>query len=204
MALVHTNVPRAQRWDMARRRSILERNEALTREAAEATAPQLIGAWPETAVPGDVEHHAPLKQRVSQAAREAKATLLVGSSELAKFSDRRLLDRSYNSMYLFSPAGEIVGQYRKIALVPFGEYEPLQGVVRWPKAIAAAMGTHLAGDRYTVFTLGPVPFSAVICWEIVFPDLVRRFVRQRRPLHRERLERSVVCRQRRCPTRCWR
>jgi apolipoprotein N-acyltransferase len=175
VALVHTNVPRAQRWDMARRRSILERNEALTREAT-GTAPQLI-VWPETAVPGDVEHHAPLKQRVSQAAREAKATLLVGSSELAKFSDRRLLDRSYNSMYLFSPAGEIVGQYRKIALVPFGEYEPLHGVVRWPKAIAAAMGTHLAGDRYTVFTLGPVPFSTVICWEIVFPDLVRRFVR---------------------------
>lgn len=174
-ALVHTTVPRAQKWDLALRRSIIERHEALTREAAR-TAPQLI-VWPETAVPGDVQHHAPLRQRVSEAAREANTMLLVGSSEHAKFTDRRLLDRRYNSMYLFSPAGEIVGQYRKIMLVPFGEYEPLQGVVPWPKAIAAAMGSHLPGDRYTVFTLGSVPFSAVICWEIVFPDLVRRFVR---------------------------
>ncbi len=174
VALVHTTVPRDQKWDLARRRSILERHEALTRQAA-ATAPQLI-VWPETAVPGDVQHHQPLRQRVSQVAREANAALLVGSSEHAKFTDRRLLDRRYNNMYLFSPAGEIAGQYRKITLVPFGEYEPLQGVVRWPKAIAAAMGSHLPGDRYTVFTLGSVPFSAVICWEIVFPDLVRRFV----------------------------
>lgn len=173
-ALVHTTVARDQRWDMAQRRTILERNEALTRQAASAS-PQLI-VWPETAVPGDVEHHAPLRQRVAQAAREANTALLVGSSEHAKFTDRRLLDRRYNSMYLFSPAGEIVGQYRKIALVPFGEYEPLHGLVRWPKAIAAAMGSHLPGEQYTVFTLGSVPFSTVICWEIVFPDLVRRFV----------------------------
>jgi apolipoprotein N-acyltransferase len=173
-ALLHTSVPRDEKWDMARRRSILEQHEALTRQAA-ATGPQLI-VWPETAVPGDVQHHAPLRQRVSQAAREANATLLVGSSEHAKFTDRRLLDRRYNSMYLFSPDGQIVGHYRKIVLVPFGEYEPLQGLVRWPKAIAAAMGSHLPGDRHTVFTLGSVPFSSVICWEIVFPDLVRRFV----------------------------
>jgi apolipoprotein N-acyltransferase len=176
VALVHTNVPRDQKWDVAQRRSILERNESLTRTAA-ATAPQLI-VWPETAVPGDVEHHAPLRQRVSQAAREANVTLLVGSSEHAKFTDKRLLDRRYNSMYLFSPAGELAGHYRKIVLVPFGEYEPLQGIVPWPKLIAATMGSHIPGDRYTVFTLGSVPFSTVICWEIVFPDLVRHFVQR--------------------------
>jgi apolipoprotein N-acyltransferase len=146
----------------------------LTRVAA-ATRPQLI-VWPETAVPGDVLHHAPLKLRVSQLAREVDAPLLVGSAEHAKFTDRRLLDRRYNSMYLISRAGEIVGQYRKIALVPFGEYEPLQGIVPWPTIIAAATGSHLPGDTFTVFTLNAVPFSSVICWEIVFPDLVRRFV----------------------------
>jgi apolipoprotein N-acyltransferase len=173
-ALVHTSVPRDLKWDLAQRRSILERNEALTRMAAGST-PQLI-VWPETAVPGDVLHHAPLRLRVGQTAREANTTLLVGSAEHAKFTDRRLMHQRYNSMYLVSPTGEIVGQYRKITLVPFGEYEPLQGVIRWPKAIAAAMGSHLAGDRHTVFSLGSVHFSAVVCWEIVFPDLVRRFV----------------------------
>jgi len=174
VALVQTSFPRDRKWDPAARRSMIERQEELTRSAA-AKAPQLI-VWPETAVPGDVEHHAPLRQRIAQAARDAKTPLLVGSSEFAKFTDRRLVDRKYNSVYLFLPTGDIAGQYRKIALVPFGEFEPLQGVVRWPKAIAASMGTLLPGDRHTVFTLGSVPFSTVICWEIVFPDLVRRFV----------------------------
>jgi apolipoprotein N-acyltransferase len=173
-ALVHTAVPREQKWDLAQRRVLLERNETLTRQAA-AGAPQLI-VWPETAVPGDVRHHVPLKQRVSLLAREVSTTLLVGSAEHAKFTDRRMLDRRYNSMYLISPGGEIVGQYRKIALVPFGEYEPLQGIVPWPKIIATAVGLHLPGDTFTVFTLHAVPFSSVICWEIIFPDLVRRFV----------------------------
>ena len=165
---------RDHKWDPASRRSIVERNEELTRRAAD-TGPQLI-VWPETAVPGDVLHHLPLKQRVAQAAREAKTSLLVGSSEYAKFTDRRLVTQKYNSMYLFSPTGEIAGQYRKIILVPFGEYEPMRGVFRWPEVIAASMGTHLPGSAYTVFTVGGVPFSAVICWEIVFPDLVRYFV----------------------------
>jgi apolipoprotein N-acyltransferase len=172
--LLQTSVPRDRKWDPAYRRSILERYEELTRQAAQSR-PLLIVS-PETAVPGDVEHHAVLRQRIASAAREANAFLLVGSSEHAKFSDRRLIHSQYNSAYLFSPSGEIVGQYRKIILVPFGEYEPLRGVVRWPKVVAAAVGSHLSGDRYTVFTAAPVPFSAAICWEIAFPDLVRRFV----------------------------
>jgi apolipoprotein N-acyltransferase len=173
-ALIRTNVARDHKWDTESRRRIVERNEELTRKAAEA-APQLI-VWPETAVPGDVQHHLPLRQMVAQAARESKTSLLVGSSEYAKFTERRLVTGQYNSMYLFSPTGEIAGQYRKIVLVPFGEYEPMRGLVRWPKIIAASMGTHLPGNAYMVFNIGGVPFSAVICWEIIFPDLVRHFV----------------------------
>lgn len=173
-ALVRTSVARDHKWDASSRLSIVERNEELTREAA-AAAPQLI-VWPETAVPGDVQHHLPLRQRVAQAARETKSFLLVGSSEYAKFTERRLVTEQYNSMYLFSPSGDIAGQYRKIILVPFGEYEPMRDVFRWPTIIAAAMGTQLPGSQYTVFTVSGVPFSSVICWEIIFPDLVRRFV----------------------------
>jgi apolipoprotein N-acyltransferase len=40
------------------------------------------------------------------------------------------------------------------------------------------MGNSVAGDRLTVFTVDGVALASTICWENIFPDLVRRFVRQ--------------------------
>jgi apolipoprotein N-acyltransferase len=175
VAVVQGNIPQKEKWDPARRRMILDRYTRLTRIAAQQ-APELI-VWPETAVPGDVRHHAPLRQAVARLAKESQTYLLVGSSEYAKFTDRQQADKLYNSMFLFSPQGALDGQYRKIGLVPFGEYEPLRGIVTWPKSIASAMGGFLPGHENTLFTIGQVKFAAVICWEVIFPELVREFVR---------------------------
>jgi len=175
IALVQGNIPQNQKWDRSRRQMILDRYAALTREAARSS-PLLI-VWPETAVPGDVEHEPELKRAIARVAVETRSHLLVGSAEHAKFSRRDVGDRYYNSLYLFAPDGAIRGQYRKIRLVPFGEYEPLGSVLTWPRAIAAATGKFLAGERYTRFAVGGVPFGAVICWEAIFPDLFREFVR---------------------------
>src|SRR5205823_1155342 len=87
------------------------------------------------------------------------------------------VNKFYNSVFLFSPTGAIEGQYRKIHLVPFGEYEPLQGIIHWPKSIVAAMGGLLAGEEITTFTVANTTLATAICWEILFPDLVRDFVK---------------------------
>jgi len=175
VGVVQGNIPQDQKWDATYRAAIMERHTRLTRVVAQE-APLLI-IWPETAVPGDVQHHAPLRDAVGRLSRETQAYLLVGSSEYAKFTDRRLVNKFYNSVFLFSPSGTIEGQYRKIQLVPFGEYEPLRGIVRWPKGIVTAMGGLLAGDDITIFTVGNTKLATAICWEILFPDLVRDFVK---------------------------
>jgi apolipoprotein N-acyltransferase len=174
LAVVQGNIPQNQKWDAAYRGAILARHTRLTRAVTQA-APSLI-IWPETAVPGDVAHHSALREAVAHVAVETQTYLLVGSSEYAKFTDHRLLDKFYNSMFLFSPSGAIEGQYRKIALVPFGEYEPLRGIIRWPSAIATAMGGLLPGEEHTIFTVGNARLATMVCWEILFADLVRDFV----------------------------
>lgn len=176
VALIQGNIPQQHKWDDQYRRTILDRYATLTRQAAEARPALII--WPESAVPGDVRHHPELRRRVARIATEIDIPLLVGSSELAKFPDRRLPGKYYNTMVLFAPRGTIEGVYRKMALVPFGEYVPLRDYVTWPKAIVSQAGDHLAGDQYTAFTAGPVTFRAVICWEIIFPDLVREAVKR--------------------------
>jgi apolipoprotein N-acyltransferase len=135
-------------------------------------------AWPETAVPGDVEHDPRLFRPVRALATEVGIPLLVGSAEHAKYTKREYGTRTYNSMVLVTPDGRISGVYRKIRLVPFGEYVPLKDLFTWPAAIASAMGDSVAGDTPTLFRIGDVAVASTICWENIFADLFREFVRQ--------------------------
>ncbi len=175
VALVQGNIPPARRWAEPDRRAVLDRYAALTRAAARQGARLIL--WPEGAVPGDVEHEPRLRERVAGLAAETGSYLLVGGSELAKFTAPALRGQFYNALVLFSPRGSLAGVYRKMVLVPFGEYVPLRGVVAWPRALVRAMGDLLPGTEPTAFVAGPVSFRAVICWEIIFPDFVRDVVR---------------------------
>ena len=74
------------------------------------------------------------------------------------------------------PDGKTVAVYRKIQLVPFGEFFPLQ---RWI-AIAAPLV-----QRFVPFSVGAGPVmlpvgshraSTAICYEVVFPALAREAV----------------------------
>ena len=177
IAVIQGNIPQQS----ASRSAILDRYSALTRKAAQGT-PALI-VWPETAVPSDIKHDPTLRRKIDALALETGKVLLVGSSEYAKFSrgdpqDRALQGRFYNSMFFVSPKETIEGEYRKITLVPFGEYEPFKGIITWPRVIAGGFGNMLPGDSYTLFSLDGRRFGAVICWEVMFPDLFREFVRR--------------------------
>src|SRR5262249_49918238 len=132
---------------------------------------------------GDVKRDPALQQKMRLLTRETRTFLLVGASESAKFSkgkppDTALAHQYYNSMLLLSPEGTLDGEHRKMVLVPFGEYEPLNSVIAWPKAIAASFGRMVPGDSYTLFSIDGRQFGAVICWEIIFPDVFREFVRR--------------------------
>ena len=61
-------------------------------------------------------------------------------------------------------------------LVPFGEYVPLKRLLFFVEAIAAEIGDFTPGREATIFPLEGAPFGTVICYEVIFPDLFRRFV----------------------------
>ena len=177
LAVVQGNIPQ----QTVTRQAMVERYVTLTRKAAQK-APDLI-IWPETAVPGDIKHDATLKGVVDRLTADTGTPLLLGVSEYAKFTNPgfrtpELRTTWYNSLLLVSPGGRIEGEYRKINLVPFGEYVPLKDLVTWPKSLAASFGNALPGDTYTVLSVGGQPFGAVICWEVMFGDLFRQFVRR--------------------------
>lgn len=176
IGIVQGNIPQDQKWNIAYRQANFNRYASLSRKVAQQS-PDLI-IWPETSVPGDVQFDQSLQRKLAQVAFDTKSYLLVGSSEHAKFGDSEFLGKYYNSMFLISPEGRLEGQYKKRVLVPFGEYAPLKDFVKWPKGLIAGVGNYLSGDRYNVFSVDGATFGAVICWETIFPDLFREFVKR--------------------------
>lgn len=84
----------------------------------------------------------------------------------------------FNSAYFLDGKGVQTGIYDKIHLVPFGEYIPLKKLFFFAETITKDAGSFYPGKDYKVIKIGDRPANAIICFEAVFPDLVRRFVRQ--------------------------
>ena len=98
--------------------------------------------------------------------------LLVGVPD-AETDGRRV--RYLNSAFLVESAG-LRARYDKMHLVPFGEYVPLKRLLFFVEAIAAEIGDFTPGRQVTILPLEGTPFGTVICYEVIFPGLFRRFV----------------------------
>ncbi len=89
-----------------------------------------------------------------------------------------------NSAIMISPQGEYVARYDKIRLVPFGEYIPLREVFPFLARLTPIPRELTPGWERVVFSLpaaegtGETRFSALVCYEDVFPGLCREFRRQ--------------------------
>ena len=184
-AVVQGNIPQKEKWDLQFKESILDKYEALTKEAA-LEKPDII-IWPETAVPGFLDE-AELKGRVSALAGAVGTPLLIGAP-------REEGGLYYNSAFLFSKDGRISSHYDKLHLVPFGEYVPFRAIFAFAEKFAPRpIGDFTKGKRPTVFTFDlrrsseeggvikkvhkKVNFSVLICFEDIFPDLVRGFMKE--------------------------
>jgi apolipoprotein N-acyltransferase len=180
IGLVQPNIDQAHKWDQAYRRDTMERYARLTARAAVGTD---LVVWPEAATPFFFEEEPLYRSEVTALARRYRVALLFGSPALRRYPDGR--PYLLNSAYLLSPDGQILGRYDKRHLVPFGEYIPLHSsLLFFLDKLVEGIGDFEAGTDATVLT-PPVRagspqlrLSTVICYEVIFPDLVREFVAQ--------------------------
>lgn len=176
IALIQGHIPQLQKWDGGALESIVQRYEQLTRQAVREDPDFII--WPETAIPGDVNHNPTLRDRLSRLAIQANAYLLVGAAESTKYQKKRKTSGLYyNTLHLFSPTGQLVQEHRKLLPVPFAEYDPSDGKFSWTKSFGENFGKVIPGEQLTVFQLPRSSFGSIICWEGLFPDLFLKFVR---------------------------
>ena len=138
---------------------------------AGAEHPDLI-VWPETATPTPLRRDPELLRTLGALSGSLHVPLLVGSIDI----DASTPPKVHNSAFLLTERG-IVGRYDKIQLVPFGEYVPLSGLIGFVRSWAEFIAELEPGSTATVFPGPPAPFGVVICYEGIFPELVREFVK---------------------------
>jgi len=63
-------------------------------------------------------------------------------------------------------------------LVPFGEYVPFKHLLFFAESLTRQVGDFIPGNEYTVNSLDGHHVSTAICYESIFPDLIRRFVKR--------------------------
>ncbi|MBI5789781.1 MAG: apolipoprotein N-acyltransferase [Candidatus Schekmanbacteria bacterium] len=174
IAVTQGNIPQEQKWDKEYQAAVFQTYHALTLHAAEKFQPELI-VWPEASTPFLFESDAFYRPRLLRLAKDSRSFLLFGSPGY------KLINREYhpfNAAYLISPQGEELGNYQKIHLVPFGEYVPMEWLFSFTGKLVAQAGNFIGGTDYQIFVFNNHRFAAVICYEIIFPDLVRRFVKK--------------------------
>jgi apolipoprotein N-acyltransferase len=74
-----------------------------------------------------------------------------------------------------SSAGSVVSVYDKIHLVPYGEYVPLKRIFPFIKKLTAGIGDFIPGKEPVVMETPFARIGNLICYEIIFPGLVRKF-----------------------------
>ncbi len=84
----------------------------------------------------------------------------------------------YNSAYMLDPEGRVTYEYDKVHLVPFGEYLPLAALFGYTQALVAEVSGFTPGAGLTVGQVESIPFTTLICYEGIFPELARSGVRR--------------------------
>jgi apolipoprotein N-acyltransferase len=173
VALLQGNIAQEAKWDDAARDAIFSSYRTLTLEAAADAEVDLI-VWPEAATPFLFANDPVFQARQLRLARAAGRPLLFGSPTYTRDGDQ---DVMYNSAFLVGPHATVLGRYDKIHLVPFGEYIPLRHLLFFLDKLVQGMGDFRSGEAYTVMAVPQGRFGVLICFEVIFPDLVRHFAR---------------------------
>jgi apolipoprotein N-acyltransferase len=102
--------------------------------------------------------------------------ILAGLDDIVLTDDGDI--KVYNSMFLFKTNGEILGYYRKMKLVPIGEYTPeiLKGLSKYFSYLGGidfSFGKNKTIIKYNEFKIVPL-----ICFESIFPYFVGDFAKK--------------------------
>ncbi len=163
------------------RHEIVSHYLALSQEDDEAKRIRLADVsllvWPESAFPFILTRDPQELARIGDIL-PAGTTLVTGAArevDLPAGDGRPAHSEYFNAVEMIAAGGRLIGSYDKVHLVPFGEYLPLDGLLRrlGLRNFVSVPGGFDRGGARLPFAVPGLPAAApLICYEAIFPGEV--------------------------------
>lgn len=173
VALIQGNFEQSQKWDPALQQKTIERYLSLSQQAL-AQSPDLL-IWPEAATPFFLQDPSVLAAQVHGLPQRSGIPLLVGTPayQVTAAGEYQYL----NSAFMIGTDGVRLARSDKVHLVPFGEYVPLGRLLSFIDKLVVGVGDFVPG-AIVPLPLGEHYLGVLVCYEVIFPYLVRQHVQQ--------------------------
>ncbi|MGH7645496.1 MAG: apolipoprotein N-acyltransferase [Gemmatimonadales bacterium] len=182
VALIQPNEGYREKWEEAHRDSVFGKLVGMTRQALAVARPELI-LWPEAALPDYLFRRPDWDAVIGALARDARAPILTGGLDVARWPDgSHDYRRYYNAAFFFDTTGArepypvygkhyLVPVVERVPFFPVGWFRRIPGLQQWS-------GGFTPGRELPVYDSPAGRFGVVICYESAFEDLPRRYRRQ--------------------------
>jgi apolipoprotein N-acyltransferase len=169
---IQPNVPMSLLKTEAELKQLFGRHLELSSKAlkdSSSTGVTNLVIWPESPMNFSYASDPEFRRDVSKFVDENHTSVLFNSLEPAPN------DGAFNSALLINEHGQLIAQYDKIRLMPFGEYVPLPHWLPGSSLITGLVGDFTAGQHYITMPLADQHLGVFICIESAYPELARRF-----------------------------
>ena len=165
IAIVQGNIPQEKKWDPNERDTIFGTYARHTETHWEKD----VVIWPEAALPVFYQEAREFMARMQLKAEDTDTALITGTPYW------QASDTEYDYFNSIVSVGNGHGVYHKQRLVPFGEYVPLESVIRGLIPffdLPMSSFTPGSSEQQPLVAAGAT-FAPFICYEVVYPEQVR-------------------------------
>jgi apolipoprotein N-acyltransferase len=170
IGIVQANIRQQLKWQPAYYDTTLDIYQQMTNRLKNKD----IIIWPEAAIPNYYQNAQEFLLPIAENLEQQDTTLITGIPFINKANGDIKIHNSIAAM------GNGSGIYHKQRLVPFGEYVPMESLLRGLiQFFDLPMSSFSPGEPdQALLKAGKYLAAPFICYEIVYPDLVREFARQ--------------------------
>ncbi|VAX30697.1 Apolipoprotein N-acyltransferase / Copper homeostasis protein CutE [hydrothermal vent metagenome] len=182
ISIIQGSIEQDRKWNPAYQRNVFNTYKRLTTEALKE-GPDMV-VWPETALPFYFGMDNDRTEELTEFVKKSGVPLLTGTVMVKTRPVNKDPDVNSNNGYTLSNSAVLIDRagnptyfYDKIHLVPFGEYVPLKNTLFFLDKLVEGIGDYTPGKNYAKGNLSWGKFGTIICYEAIFPGLVRKFFR---------------------------
>lgn len=178
--VIQGNISSLEKWGVSDIDTFVSDHLTLTYECVRETGASLI-VWSESVIPISLKHYSNHQNRISEVAYTLGVTILVGAFD-SIYDDEAWDYDDYNAIYLFTPDGR-VGEtcYHKRHLVPFGEYTPMEKLIKAIFPILEELNILSSpltpGNDSNLFETEHGKVGSLICFDSIYHQLALDSVR---------------------------